>query len=198
MEIVFVRHGHGEHMVRIPDSYNVADPGLTELGKEEAVQLRMTLPLTEEDAVIASPTRRALQTAQLWCAGTNAARFIHPAIGPRQFPNRYDFTTMPCDTTLEPPRLTELFSDFLLPGDVPAYLWLQGINTVPDLLFEKWADQFLAWCKRLDKKKVYMVSHDGTIASYMRHIQGGKLNRNVRSRQSGWIPLSDVVQKVLF
>ncbi|NOU97689.1 histidine phosphatase family protein [Paenibacillus sp. LMG 31456] len=196
MEIVFVRHGHGEHMVHIPASYNVADPGLTQQGVEEAARLRLTLPLTEQDAVIASPTRCSLQTAQLWCTGTNAARFIHPAIGPRQFPNRYDFTTMPCDSTLEPPRLIELFSDFLLPTDIPAYLWLQGINTVPSFLFEKWADQFIAWCKRLDKTKVHIVSHDGTIASYVEYIRRGKQSRDDlpgRSEQvglTGWKQLS--------
>ncbi|MCR8633965.1 histidine phosphatase family protein [Paenibacillus radicis (ex Xue et al. 2023)] len=196
MEIIFVRHGHGEHMVHTPDSYNVADPKLTQQGEEEAASLRVTLPLTEQDAVIASPTRYSLQTAQVWCSGTNAARFIHPAIGPRQFPNRYDFTTMPCDNTLEPPRLIELFSDFLLPSDIPAYLWLQGINTVPTVLFEKWADQFIAWCKRLDKTRIHIVSHDGTIASYMEYIRRGKLSREELPGQSGqsgslgWKPLS--------
>jgi broad specificity phosphatase PhoE len=186
MELIFVRHGHGEHMVKIPDSYKVADPGLTRRGREEAERLKISLPLTEQDAVIASPTRRALQTAQLWCAGTNAARFVHPAIGPRQYPSLYDFTTLPCDQTLEPPRLIELFSEFLLPNDAPSYLWLQGINTVPALLFEKWADHFIAWCKKLDKNKVHLVSHDGTIASYMEYIG----IRSDYSELSDWTPLS--------
>jgi broad specificity phosphatase PhoE len=173
MEIVFIRHGHGEHMLRVPDSYLVSDPALTDRGVEESLRLRSRLPLTEHDVVIASPTRRTLQTARLWCEGTHAARFIHPAIGPRQFPSRYDFRTMPCDATLEPPQLIEQFSEFLLPADVPAYLWAQGINTTPALLFEKWAEQFIAWCKKIDKNKVYMVSHDGTIAAYMQLLRKG-------------------------
>ncbi|PZE22066.1 histidine phosphatase family protein [Paenibacillus xerothermodurans] len=190
MEIIFVRHGEGEHSAQIPESYQLTDPGLTEHGIQEAKQLTSTLPLSETDAVIASPTRRTLQTAQLWCAGTNAERYVHPAIGPRQFPIRYDFTTLPCDTTFEPQRLTKLFGDFLLPNDVPAYLWLQGINTVPALLFNKWAEQFIAWCKRLNKDKVYLVTHDGTIAAYMEYLQGTKVARTAQLSQSGWVPLS--------
>ncbi|TDF99226.1 histidine phosphatase family protein [Paenibacillus piri] len=174
MEVVFVHHGHGEHMVGMPDSYQIADPELTERGKKEAVRLRHVWPLTDRDAVIASPTRRALQTARLWCEGSHAARFIHPAIGPRQFPSRYDFKTMPCDANLELPSLTEQFDDFLLPADVPAFLWIQGINTAPALLFETWADQFIAWCRKLDKHRVFLVSHEGTIASYLHYLQKGE------------------------
>lgn len=185
MELIFVRHGHAEHMESIPDSYKIANPGLTQKGMEEAALLKIEIPLTEQDAVIASPTRRALQTAQLWCFGTNAARFIHPAVGPRQYPSRYDFTTMPCDLTLEPLQLIERYSEFLLPSDVPAYLWLQGINTVPALLFENWADQFIAWCKKLDKSKVHIISHEGTIASYLEYLCRGKAGLGGKPDQSG-------------
>jgi broad specificity phosphatase PhoE len=190
MEILFVRHGQGEHMQHVPESYQLKDPGLTEVGRQEAKLLRRTLPLTEQDAVIVSPTRRTLETARLWCDGANPEKYVHPAIGPRQFPIRYDFTTLPCETTYEPQRLTELFGDFVLPGDVPSYLWLQGINAVPALLFEKWAEQFIAWCKKLNKTKVYMVTHDGTIASYMQYLQGTKQSRSESLSRTGWIPLS--------
>jgi broad specificity phosphatase PhoE len=190
MDIVFVRHGQGEHIRSVPESYQLTNPGLTELGLQEAKSLRRTLLLTEHDAVVVSPTRRALQTAELWCIGSAVEKFVHPAIGPRQFPMRYDFTTLPCDMTYEPKRLSELFADFLLPGDVPAFLWLQGINTVPVLLFEKWAEQFIAWCNQLNKKRVFMVTHDGTIAAYMQFLQAKKQSRSGLISKIGWIPLS--------
>jgi broad specificity phosphatase PhoE len=190
MEIVFVRHGQAEHTLRIPESYNIAHPELTAYGKYQAEKLREALPLTEDHAVVASPTRRTLQTAQLWSSGSHALRYAHPAAGPRQFPQRFDFRTLRCDETMEPSRLTERYSDFQLPSEAPAYMWMQGINTLPTLLFEKWADQFLDWCKKLDKNTVYVVAHDGTIASYMQLITGTKLTRKDLLPDAAWIPLS--------
>ncbi|ULL15437.1 histidine phosphatase family protein [Paenibacillus sp. H1-7] len=190
MEIVFVRHGEGEHTLSIPHSYHVADPGLTELGMKQAGKLREELPLSENDAVIVSPTRRTLQTAQIWCEGSNAIRFVHPTIGPRQNPLRYDFTTLRCDETMELRRIAELYSEFLTPADVPDYIWIQGINTVPVLLFEKFAGQFLAWIRQLGKHKVYIVTHDGTIASYLQYLNGSGQSRHPVPGEAGWIPLS--------
>jgi broad specificity phosphatase PhoE len=189
MEIVFVCHGQGEHTQQIPESYKMENPGLTDYGKHQAERLRTIMPLTERHAVIASPTRRTLQTAQLWCKGSHALRFVHPAAGPRQFPQRFDFQTLPCDEMLEPSCLSDCYSDFSLPQDVPPYMWLQGINTLPNLLFEKWAEQFISWCRKLEKETLYIVSHDGTIASYMQLITGTKLTRRDLLPDAGWIPM---------
>jgi broad specificity phosphatase PhoE len=189
MEIVFVCHGEGEHTQQIPESYNLVNPGLTEFGKHQAERLRATLPLTERHAVIASPTRRALQTARLWCNGTAASRFVHPAAGPRQFPQKFDFQTLRCDEMLEPTCLSDCFGDFALPPEVPAFMWLQGINTQPTLLFEKWANQFMAWCKKLEKDTLYIVSHNGTIAAYMQLITGVQLSREDLLPDAAWMPL---------
>ncbi|MCS7461655.1 histidine phosphatase family protein [Paenibacillus doosanensis] len=190
MDIVFVRHGQGEHTQNIPQSYQVNDPGLTESGRRQAAELRERLPLTIDDAVIASPTRRTLQTAAIWCGDSSASRFAHPSVGPRQFPLKYDFQTLVCDRTMDRERIAAEFADFLLPPDVPDYIWLQGVNTLPIVLFETWAQQFLIWCKRLGKEKVYVVSHDGTIASYMQYITGRTLTRIDMLSEAEWFPVS--------
>lgn len=191
MDIVFVRHGQAEHTLCIPDSYGVVDPGLTEAGREQAERLREELPLSFNDAVIASPTRRTLQTAQIWCASSAASRFVHPSVGPRQYPLRYDFKTLRCDETMELHRISEHFSEFLPPTDVPDYIWIQGINTLPVLLFDKIAERFLAWLRRLDKSRVFVVTHDGTIASYLHYLTGVRQSRQHMPREAGWIPLKN-------
>ncbi|OXM88188.1 histidine phosphatase family protein [Paenibacillus rigui] len=190
MELIFVSHGQAEHTMNIPASYEIEAPGLTQLGVRQAERLRASLPLTEQDAVIASPTRRTLQTARIWCEGTDALRFAHPTVGPRQFPPRYDFFTYRCDHIMEPRQIKESFSEFLPAPDVPEYIWLQGIHTAPALLFDKWSAGFLAWCGRLERRKVYIVSHEGTISSYIQRLTGTPWRRKQFIDDLDWIPLS--------
>lgn len=40
MDITFIRHGHGEHLVDYPNQLNCLHPGLTELGKSQVIALR--------------------------------------------------------------------------------------------------------------------------------------------------------------
>ncbi|MFH5184869.1 histidine phosphatase family protein [Paenibacillus sp. TAB 01] len=190
MELIFVSHGQAEHTMKEPVNYEMESPGLTRLGIRQAERLRTALPLTEQDAVIVSPTERTLQTAQIWCKGTDALRFVHPLIGPRQFPLQYDFQTFRCDRTLELNQLREQYSQFLPAPEVPEYIWLQGINTVPALLFNTWSTAFLSWCERLEKRRVYMVSHHGTISSYLQTITGTPWNQHSPVDDLDWIPLS--------
>ena len=43
MELVFIRHGEGEHTLDIPSSLHLEDPALTATGKEQAKLLRNQL-----------------------------------------------------------------------------------------------------------------------------------------------------------
>ncbi len=170
MDLVFVIHGEAQHSLGFPGSREMKDPQLTERGRTDALRLRSLKPLSDADAVIAGPTLRMLQTAELWCEGTPVARFVHPLAGPRQYPFRYDFHTMPCDMPLEPGRLAGRFPKWQLPADLPEYLWLQGIHTLPGLLFAQQADRFLAWCRNLGKERVYIVTEAGTSRAYQAHL----------------------------
>lgn len=166
MELFFVKHGEAEHLASRPARFELRDPGLTQGGLQHAEELRKQYPLTQEDALVAGPTLRTLQTARIWSQGVDCARFIHPLAGPRQHPFRYDFHTLPCDLSLEQGRLSEEFGDFLPAAELPAYLWLQGIHTLPGLLFEQQAARFLAWCRHLGKARVWVVTHARTTAAY--------------------------------
>jgi broad specificity phosphatase PhoE len=166
MELFFVRHGESEHLISEPVRYQLKDPGLTEKGVRHAEELRQQFPLTTEDAIVAGPTLRTLQTARIWSQGTDCARFVHPLAGPRQHPFRYDFQTLPCDYSLDHGRQSAEYSEFLPAADLPAYLWLQGIHTLPGLLFAQQADRFLAWCGQLGKTRVWVVTHARTTMAY--------------------------------
>lgn len=45
MELIFVRHGQGEHTLNLPKSLNLKNPPLTKLGQLQAEALRTTIPL---------------------------------------------------------------------------------------------------------------------------------------------------------
>ena len=66
MELVFIRHGQGEHTMDVPRSLQLKDPSLTPKGVKQAELLRNKFPLTNNDIVFISPIRRTLQTAFIW------------------------------------------------------------------------------------------------------------------------------------
>ncbi|UUZ94301.1 hypothetical protein LJK87_06850 [Paenibacillus sp. P25] len=135
-------------------------------GEEAALRLRTGSPLSSEDAVVAGPALRSLQTARLWCEGTACARFVHPLAGPRQHPFVYDFRTPPCDRPMEPEHILAKFSEMLLAEGLPEPLWSQGIHTSPSPLFTQHAERFLAWCGNLDQARVFVVTDPGTVRAY--------------------------------
>lgn len=70
MDLIFIRHGQGNHTLNPPVSLHIKDPSLTHKGIEQAKLLRNPLPLSKNDLIVVSPTRRTLQTAFIWSNGT--------------------------------------------------------------------------------------------------------------------------------
>jgi probable phosphoglycerate mutase len=62
MEVVWIRHGEPERIA--PGSGVAADPRLTVAGQEQATRLAGWLAFEHIDAVLASPLRRAVETAE--------------------------------------------------------------------------------------------------------------------------------------
>ncbi|WP_240051001.1 histidine phosphatase family protein [Metabacillus litoralis] len=58
MELIFIRHGQGEHTLNIPQSLHKGDPALTSNGLLQAKGLAKEFPLSEDDILIVSPLRR--------------------------------------------------------------------------------------------------------------------------------------------
>jgi broad specificity phosphatase PhoE len=100
MNIIFIRHGQGEHTLNFPESLQIVDPCLTEKGKVQSKRLSERFLLTADDMMIISPTRRTIQTAKHWDHPCNSQHIIHNAVGPRMFPLLPTSRALLCDTPL--------------------------------------------------------------------------------------------------
>ena len=162
MEIIFIRHGHGEHLIDHPNRLNTLHPGLTEYGKMQVCQLRDQLIFRDDDLILVSPTRRTIETAQIL---DNKHNFmISPLVGPRMFPQIPDLPSLACDQIYAKDELTHSYSHIKI-MDLGLDCWGEGINRIDAELFEEYAKQLIDWCQ--DRwKRLIMISHDGTITNY--------------------------------
>lgn len=51
MEIIFIRHGQGEHNLNVPERLNIIHPHLTSTGKDQVRELTSLFCLVEEDLI---------------------------------------------------------------------------------------------------------------------------------------------------
>ncbi|WP_394119891.1 histidine phosphatase family protein [Planococcus donghaensis] len=178
MELVFIRHGQGQHTANLPESLNVVNPQLTKIGKNQAKSLRTSHPLTEKDALIVSPSLRTLQTADVWSGNIECLKIVHPLVAPRIFPSRSEAVTLPCDELLGSERFLKEFPQFHVATNLTTTLWETGINVLPDDEFCRLAQVLIDFCHNLKREKVYIVTHDGTITSYRQELSGLVLTRD--------------------
>ncbi|MGR9050748.1 histidine phosphatase family protein [Halobacillus faecis] len=182
MELIFVRHGEGEHTIN-HDRLHTLHPALTTRGESQAGELQKTWPLASEDLLIVSPTLRTLQTAERWSEGISCSRVVSPAVGPRMFPQKKEWKTLLCDRTLDKDQVSAEFPGFQLTGD----RWGEGINEIPEKEFEDVASELIRWCKQQGKDRVFVVTHDGTMTAYRQWIEGDPLTREDFPEETGWI-----------
>ena len=166
IEIVFVRHGEGEHMLDLPRSLAMRHPRLTEQGRMQVGALRQTIQVTERDLLLASPTPRTIETARILCDGATPRRYVCPVVGPRMFPQGPQFSPLLCDDLLEPEAVSRDFPEYrLLPAETSSELW-SGINQIPRARFAEAALELFQWCRETSSARVVIASHDGTIHNY--------------------------------
>ena len=190
MEFIFIRHGQGEHTVNLPASLQNPDPVLTKEGINQAKKLRKEFPLSEKDVLVISPIRRTLQTAMIWSEGINCNKIVTPLVAPRMFPQNPDWETLPCDAILKKEIIKDEFLCFKIDDDELIFdLWIEGINTLSEFKFNILAEKFVKWCMQLHKKRVYIVSHDGTITSYRQFITRKQLSRGDFPKETGWFKI---------
>ncbi|MCA0972533.1 phosphoglycerate mutase family protein [Halobacillus litoralis] len=186
MELVFIRHGQGEHTLDTPESLQIPDPSLTERGKEQARALQDDFTLTEDDLIVVSPVRRTLQTADIWSRPFPCKKVVHPLVSPRMFPQKEGAPTLPCDRMLDRETIQSDFPAFQIAEPVPESLWNEGINTMEEESFRRWAEEWLKWCEAQHPDRLYVVSHDGTITSYRQYMSGKSLTRNDFPKETSW------------
>ncbi|KQU63422.1 hypothetical protein ASG66_03165 [Bacillus sp. Leaf406] len=187
MEITFIRHGQGEHTLSLPESFQLEDPSLTEAGREQARSLSSVFDVTKDDLVVASPTRRTLQTASLIAGESGCRRVVHPLVSPRMFPQKQGAMTLPCDRMLDQETIGTEFPGFELGSGMDRNMWTSGINVLPHDEFAECADVFLRWAEDQGAHHVYVVSHDGTITAYRERLRRETLSRADFLNDAGWI-----------
>ncbi|MBB3128366.1 broad specificity phosphatase PhoE [Paenibacillus rhizosphaerae] len=173
MEFIFIRHGHGEHLNDYPNRLNTLHPGLTEYGKFQVTQLRNEMTIDPGDLVLVSPTKRTIETATII---TNGMDFIiSPFVGPRMFPQNPELPFLACDHILSKAEITNLYRDTEI-LDFHLDCWKEGINRIDQDIFEGYAARLLEWIGE-SYKKIFMISHDGTITHYRKLLGEKELTR---------------------
>lgn len=189
MELIFIRHGQGEHTRNLPESLGLINPSLTSKGIGQAKKLKFSLPLGSDDVLIVSPTLRTLQTASLWSDNIECIKFVHPLVAPRIFPPKPDAVTLPCDKVLSLEKLQDEFSSFFPAPNLVSSLWSKGINILSECEFTLLAEEFVSFCQSLQPKRIFIVTHDGTITSYRQKISGQLLTRKDFLEETEWFRL---------
>lgn len=162
MELVFIRHGHGEHLNDYPNQLNTSHPGLTEYGKMQVSQLRNQISFCSDDLILVSPTKRTIETALIL---TNHFNFIvTPLIGPRMFPQNSEYPFLICDYIYSKEEIMNLYNNVMI-LDLDLDCWGEGINRIDQDLFEEYAKQLIDWVGD-NYGRVFIISHDGTITNY--------------------------------
>lgn len=177
MEIVFIRHAQGEHTLRPPASLDTVHPSLTSLGRTQATALRERLRPGPTDLVVASPTLRTLQTAEILTQDLGIDVYVSPWIGPRMFPLNPEFHTLLCDYIMSAKSVKKQFPGFTVVHDHYWGLTNEGVNRMEISLFESVADQFLRWAADRGAPRLLAVSHDGTITHYRERLTGETFGR---------------------
>ena len=189
MDLVFIRHGQGEHTLNLPSSLHLPDPSLTFKGIEQAKLLRDQLPLTTKDIIIISPTRRTIETSLIWSEHVNCRKIVSPIVSPRMFPIRPGSNTLSCDKILSKEVIKSDFPYVEIDQILNLNLWSDGINTLPEIEFRILAEKFIMKWKELKKDKIFIVSHDGTITSYRQMISGKSLSRKDFLQETEWVQI---------
>lgn len=161
MEILWIRHGQGEHLLDYPNRLDTLHPGLTEKGRAQIRQLGERLSFREDDLLLVSPTRRTIESALLLQPG---AILVTPAVGPRMFPQDPQLRPLKCDTIYTREELFHIYGD--LPVlELGAENWTAGINQMEQIQFEAYAKGLLARIRKAERR-IVVLSHDGTITHY--------------------------------
>lgn len=162
MEIIFIRHGHGEHLDDYPNRLNTLHPSLTEYGKFQVTKLRNEIKIDPDDLVLVSPTKRTIETATI--IKNDMDFIISPLVGPRMFPQNPELPFLACDYILSKTEITKQYGDTEI-LDFCLDCWEEGINRIEQDIFEEYAEQLLDWIEK-SYKKIFIISHDGTITNY--------------------------------
>ena len=163
--MILLRHGQSEfnlHFTATRRDPGIADPTLTELGREQAEQAADALAGEDIGRIIVSPYTRALQTAAPLARRLGLPVLVHPAVR-----ERFAFT---CDVGSTRTALTERFPEHDFAG-IEEVWWPPVEEPVESIVAR--AALFRAEMRALpDWQQTVVVSHWGFILS----LTGERIN----------------------
>lgn len=174
MDLIFIRHGHGDHLLDYPNRLDTMHPCLTDYGKMQISNLRSQLSFNSDDLVLVSPTKRTIESALLLTGSTSFT--ICPLVGPRMFPQNPELPFLKCDYIYTREEISSLYKNITI-LDLHLECWGEGINRIKQSTFEDYAWKLLNWIQGR-YKKVFIISHDGTITNYRVLLGEKELSRN--------------------
>ncbi|WP_339290298.1 histidine phosphatase family protein [Paenibacillus sp. FSL W8-0187] len=189
MDIIFIRHGQGLHNTDIPDRLNTVNPRLTEKGREQVAKLRSEFSFHQEDVFISSPTLRTIETTNIVTCGLNSAKkYVTPLVGPRMFPmpSNPEAFMLKCDIHYPLGMIVTDHSDYIVLEKDHPELWKTGINTLSESAFAPLGLRLIRWIKALRVKRVFIITHDGTVTNYRCLLGEGGLTRSDFLGEAGW------------
>ena len=156
--MILLRHGQSEfnlHFTATRRDPGIADPALTELGRQQAEQAAEALAGEGIERIIASPYTRALQTAAPLARRLGLPVTVHPVVR-----ERYAFT---CDVGSTRTALVERFPEHDF-GGIEEVWWPAVEETVESIVAR--AALFRAEMRALPGwERTVVVSHWGFILS---------------------------------
>jgi hypothetical protein len=189
LDLIFIRHGQGVHNTDIPDRLNTENPRLTEKGREQVAKLRSIFSFNQEDVYISSPTIRTIETTNIITYGLKSAKkYVTPLVGPRMFPipTNPEAFVLKCDINYPLGMIVTDHPDFIVLDKDQPELWNAGINTLIESAFAPHGMRLISWIKTLRAKRVFIITHDGTITNYRSLLGEDGLTRSDFLGEAGW------------
>jgi broad specificity phosphatase PhoE len=186
VDLLFVRHGQGEHGLNLPGSLNVEHPRLTPIGRAQLADLALHLRITHDDLFVVSPTRRTIESALILAGSHESRRCVTPLVGPRMFNPTPTSISLPCDQILDSLAVHADYPEFEVVEPRDPSLWRDGINRIANDEFQILGTRLIEWCKQQGHARVVVVAHDGTIHHYRRLLGETSLTRADALGEAGW------------
>jgi broad specificity phosphatase PhoE len=189
MEIIFIRHGQGQHNLDVPDRLNIENPHLTDKGKTQVGLLHSVFTFVNADLFIVSPTIRTIETANIITERLdNAQKYISPLVGPRMFPlpanpEKYE---VKCDIHYPLEKIQKDHADFIALHKEDEVLWEKGINALDDTRLYELGKRMVDWIKSRGVDRAFIIAHDGTITCYRQLLGEEGLTRSDFLGEAGW------------
>lgn len=178
MELIFIRHGQGEHNQNVPDRMNLKHPHLTSKGRTQVSRLKSMFDFYDNDVFIVSPTVRTIETTRILTENLrHPKKYISPLVGPRVFPLKHDSKTSICDITLPVNRIEKEYGDFIV-LEKDTEIWKEGINIIDEERFIELGEKMMEWIRDHSVDRSFIIAHDGTITNYRKLLGEQGLTRS--------------------